>query len=400
MAKKMNICVVGGGNSAHSLIPLLSSVGHSVSLLTRKPSLWAREVTMEYTDKDGQIIDRLEGHLSTVSDDPNLVVRGADVVLLSLPVSKYRLMLNTIAPYIDKSRKVFIGTIYGQGGFNWMMEQIVKDYNLQNVVYFSAGLIPWITRTKEYGSVGINYGSKSVNVVAMSRPDEFDELNEIVLDDLCFNYFKKGKFVLSSTFLALTLSVDNQIIHLSRLYGLYKKCGSSWQDQDSVPLFYRDFDDSSAKIMQNIDADYTKIREAIKLSFTQFDFSYMLDYLDLERLSYHSANSDIRESFVTSSTLVQIPTPTIKALDGRYIFDKNHRFFTDDLYYGLVVAKWFALHLGIVTPMLDEVIIWAQDYIGDSVMVDNRLILPKTNDDYKSGNPDVYEYERFEDYIS
>ena len=32
-----NVTVVGGGSSAHSLIPLLSASGHKVNLLTRRP---------------------------------------------------------------------------------------------------------------------------------------------------------------------------------------------------------------------------------------------------------------------------------------------------------------------------------------------------------------------------
>jgi len=396
---KLNICIVGGGNSAHSLIPLLSSNGHNIYLLTRKPELWSTKIIMEYTDENGYLIEKLEGQLCKISANPAEVVSISDVVILCLPVSKYRLMLNKIAPYIDKTRKIFVGTIYGQGGFNWMMEQIIQDYSLNNVSYFAIGLVPWITRTKQYGYIGINYGSKYTNVVAVKPASDFDELNYNLLNDICYNYFKKGLFKQSSTFLALTLSVDNQIIHLSRLYGLYLQFGGHWDKIENVPYFYRDFDEKSADIMRALDADYCKIRNKIKEEFPQYDFSYMLDYLSLERLSYNSANTDIRESFINSSTLVQIPTPVIKAEDGQYIFDKNHRFFTDDLYYGLVIAKWFAEHLNISTPMLNEIINWAQDFIGDTVMVNNKLITPQNKQDFLNGNPDVYEYSQFLDYI-
>lgn len=400
MKDKLNICIVGGGNSTHSLIPLLSNSGHDVSLLTRNPGKWSSEVSMEYTDMLGNVLDTLVGSLKQASDIPEDLIPQADVILLSLPVSKYRLILNTIAPYIDRGKKVYVGTIYGQGGFNWMMEQVIQDYELSNIAYFAIGLLPWITRTKVYGEIGINYGSKAVNVIAVKPQSEFKALKDNLLDSLCFNYFGKGEFMLSSLFLALTLSVDNQIIHLSRLYGLFKTHGGIWSDQISVPLFYRDFDDVSAKIMQKLDADYSKIREALISIYPQKDFSFMLDYLGLERLSYSSSNSDIKESFVTSSTLGLIPTPTVKNPEGLYIFDKDHRFFTDDLYYGLVIAKWFAINLHLETPMLDEIIHWAQDFIRDTVLADNKLVMPTDNTEYRSGNPDVYRYDCFDDYIS
>jgi len=36
--EKLNITIIGGGNSSHTLIPLLSNAGHNVSLQTRRSS--------------------------------------------------------------------------------------------------------------------------------------------------------------------------------------------------------------------------------------------------------------------------------------------------------------------------------------------------------------------------
>ena len=134
--EKLNITIIGGGNSSHTLIPLLSNAGHNVSLQTRNPDKWSKNVIMEYTNKEGQVIDRLTGKLKYVSNNPQEIIPDSDIIILSLPVSVYRLMLHNIALYIDKNRKVYIGVIYGQGGFNWMMENIIKEYNLYNLVYF------------------------------------------------------------------------------------------------------------------------------------------------------------------------------------------------------------------------------------------------------------------------
>ena len=292
--KKLNITLIGGGNSSHTIIPLLSNSGHSVSLYTRNPEKWSKNVTMEYTNKEGKVIDSLRGKLKYASNKPQEIIPDSDIIILSLPVSVYRLMLQNIAPYIDKNRKVYIGVIYGHGGVNWMMDNLIAKFNLNNLIYFSVGLLPWITRTKEYGKIGINYGPKKNNVIALNNKDEFNYLNEVILNDLCFSYFKTGKFKLADTFLSLTLSVDNQIIHLSRLYSLYLQYGGKWERLEDVPLFYRDFDDLSAEIMQELDLDYTKIRSEIKKKFPDKDFTYMLDYLNLERLSYGSSNTNIK----------------------------------------------------------------------------------------------------------
>jgi opine dehydrogenase len=391
MTFKINTTVIGGSNSAHTLIPLLASSGHKVNLLTRHPEKWNKEITMEFTLPDGTIKDTLTGELNIISDKPEELIPISDIIILSLPVSKYRTVLDHIAPYIDKDKKIYLGTIYGQGGFNWMVEEIKKKYRLTNIVTFASGLIPWITRTKEYGKNGINYGPKEVNVVAVAPKNEYSNLESLLLDDLCFNYFKTGKFKLSENFISLTLSVDNQIIHQTRLFGLYKASGGNWQNFDDIPLFYKDYDDLSANFLKELDEEYTLIRNYIKDLFPDKDFSYMLNYLDLEQLSYHSSNTNIKESFTKSKTLGQIPTPVVKNEENKWVINSNHRFFDDDIYYGICIAKWFAQKFDVSTPMIDSLLEWAQFMLNDKIIQNGHLIkITGNRSNFKYGTPDVY----------
>ncbi len=399
--KKMNITIVGGSNSAHTLIPLLSHFGHSVNLLTRNPEKWSDEIIMKYILPDGTEKSRIKGKLNIVTSKPEEVIPLADIVILSLPVSSYRDVLHKIAPYLRNDPGVFVGTIYGQGGFNWMVDEIKEKFELSEINYFAVGLIPWITRTELYGNVGITYGPKAVNVVAISDKNQFVLLNSIFLNDICFNYFGKGEFVLSEDFLSLSLSVDNQIIHLARLYGMYLQSGGLWEKYEDVPLFYKDFDDVSADIMQKLDADYTKIREAIKARFPENSFKYMLDYLELERFSYNSVNNDIKNSFTSSETLGQIPTPVIQDESGGWIYNKHHRFFVDDLYYGLVIAKWIAEEFSIETNTIDQIIYWAQDVVEENLLANGKLNRESFNNgtSFKYGIPSQYGFNKIKDII-
>lgn len=398
---KAKVTIVGGSNSAHSIIPLLTDAGHSVSLLTRRPKLWQSKIEMKYLDHNGLLIGKLTGEASLITDNPELVIPEADIIILCLPVSKYRIVLHEIAPYVNEDHKTIIGTIYGQAGFNWMVEEIKQKFNLKNIEYFAVGLIPWITRTEIYGRVGINYGPKVRNVVALSNPENFQNLNEMFLEDLCFRYFKTGRFYLAENFISLTLSVDNQIIHLSRLYGLHMKHEGKWQNPDKVPLFYKDYDDLSAQLLSELDGDYEKIRESIKKLFPDKEFTYMLNYLDLEHFSYDSKSTDIKSSFVESKTLGQIPTPVVKNSNGFYVFDKDHRFFLDDLYYGLEVAKWIAEKLELATPTLDKIIYWAQEVVHDKIIENERLVPNNKNIGLKflHGSPASYGYDSINQII-
>lgn len=400
--KKKKLVICGGGSSAHTLIPLLNNSVFDVSIYTSRPNEWSKNVELEYQDTSGKILESYSGKLSLASNDPSLLFSSSDYIILCMPVYKYREALHTIAPYINKEKEVFIGTVYGQGGFNWMVDEIKRKFSLSNIVTFAFGLIPWICRTIKYGSKGVTYGPKATNYAAVFPNHYFKQVNDEFFNQICFKWFGKGEVEQSENFLSLTLSVDNQIIHTSRCFGLYKVYGKTWESEDQVPMFYKDYDETSAKLLADLDADYSKIRDRIISLHPEKDYRYMLNYLDLERFSYKSHNTDIKESFIHSETLVTIKTPIILNQSGTWEIDRHHRFFMDDIYYGVCIAKWIAQKLKIKVPTIDGILQWAQ-MIREEKFIDanNNLILDSENLNkmFKSGIPCFYGYNLIDDII-
>ena len=68
--QKSVVTIVGGGASAHVLIPFLSGAGHEVNVLTRKPGDWSTELTLQYQSIDGELIEEFPGSLTRASADP------------------------------------------------------------------------------------------------------------------------------------------------------------------------------------------------------------------------------------------------------------------------------------------------------------------------------------------
>lgn len=400
-SKKQIVTVIGGGSSAYSVISFLSGAGHTVNLLTRKPDAWNKKIKLHYQTPEGEIIQEFEGYINKISNNPSYVIPESSIIILCMPVAKYRIALHNIAPFISKDNKTFIGTVYGQAGFNWMVDEIKSKFSLNNIVTFAAGLIPWICRTKEYGKIGINYGSKTANVVAINPPEEFENLNEIILDDLCNKWFQKGQFVQAMNFISLTLSVDNQIIHTSRLYGMYLKYGGVWKKKEDVPYFYKDYDQLSADLLRDLDNDYSLIRNAIINKFPDKNFTYMMDYLTLERFSYSSSSENILESFINSVTLRAITTPSVQIESGEWVLDKNFRFFTDDIFYGNCIAKWIAEKLSLKVPTIDKILEWAQKLLDVKIIKDGKLLTNSEHlsAEFASGIPSVYGFSKIEELI-
>lgn len=282
-----------------------------------------------------------------------------------------------------------------------MVGEITAQHQLDNVVTFAVGLIPWICRVLDYGRVGVTYGSKAVNVAAVSPRDRFDALNGSFLGAICEQWLGKGPFRQSDSFLSLTLSVDNQIIHPSRCFGLFRRYGGKWRRKEDIPYFYRDFDELSADLLRDLDADYSKVRDGIRRRFPDRDFTYMLDYLSLERLSYQSENSDIRESFTTSKTLGAIKPPTRQLASGEWAIDTDHRFFADDVTYGVCIAKWMAEQMDLAVPTMDAIIEWVQDLRGDTYIENGRLLVESESlaGPFRSGIPPVYGIETLDGVV-
>ncbi|WP_125780846.1 NAD/NADP-dependent octopine/nopaline dehydrogenase family protein [Pseudoalteromonas rubra] len=374
-----NIVIVGGGSSAHTAAPLLAGSGHKVSILTRRPKDWKISITSKYIKESGEEIKRFSSEVEQVSDSYEELIPNAEIVLLCVPVYQYPDVLEKVVKNIG-SKKTFVGTVYGQGGVNWMVQYFAKKFNKDNVVPFTIGLIPWVCRTEAYGQVGLTYGPKTNNVISISEREDYEYLNRSFLPDLCERHFGKGKFHYCNNFISSTLSVDNQIIHTSRMYGLAVASGGFWEREEDVPLFYKDYDECSAELLHDLDADYEKIRSFIRTQTDKLDFSYMLNYLELERFSYEASTPDILTSFRESPTLGAIKTPTMTQ-GKRTTVDSEHRFFFDDIYFGLSIAKWIACEAAISTPTIDKILRWAQSVLNDSILDDsgNLLKSPKIN---------------------
>lgn len=403
LIQSLTTCIVGGGSSAHVLVPFLAEAGHRVNLLTRRPEEWHEVIYCEITDsKTGTITRTHAGSITSKSSNPADVIPDADIIILCMPVHQYRPALDRIAPFLNKEKEIFVGTIYGQGGFNWMVHSIERKYELTQLVTFAIGQIPWICRQLVYGQSCANFGGKQVNTVAVSPADKFHQLESILLNDLSFRPMNVGKFEQACSFLSITLSVDNQIIHPGRCYGLYSVSGGEWASDDKVPMFYRDFDGESAENIRRIDEEYTLIKTAIRKKFPNLSFKYMLSYMDLEKLNHRSNHDGILSTFVDSSQLAAITTPTVVGPGGKRLLNKNCRFFTDDIPYGLLIAKWMAVKLNVETPFIDGVIMWAQTMRGESFLSPGGVINMDycLSSEYKSGIPESYGYSNLEELLN
>ncbi len=148
--------------------------------------------------------------------------------------------------------------------------------------------------------------------------------------------------------------------------------------------------------------EYTLIRNGFKAAFPEKDFSYMRNYMELEKFGYGSAVNDIKASFTDFGTLDAIATPVTRNENGRWELDRTHRFFLDDVFYGNCIAKWMAEQFGLDTPTIDEILDWAQKARGERIIDQNHMLIldsPSLCQKFKTGIPTVYGFQSLKDCL-
>jgi hypothetical protein len=88
-----------------------------------------------------------------------------------------------------------------------------------------------------------------------------------------------------------------------------------------------------------------------------------------------------------------IKTPVVKYKD-KWVINKEHRFFYDDIYYGLCIAKWIAEQMNLEVRTIDTILKWAEVILNDKILCNNKLTYNE-----KSGAFSIYNYNSLDEII-
>ena len=116
--KISQITLCGGGNLTHNSI---ASIGHhnpdiKINLLTRRPGDWNTQIVAKTDVSPWKQQGDLVGKLNKVSDKPEDVVPGSQVLIIAGPACAHYEILKRCEPYVEKG--AYVGTVFGQGGFD------------------------------------------------------------------------------------------------------------------------------------------------------------------------------------------------------------------------------------------------------------------------------------------
>lgn len=175
--------------------------------------------------------------------------------------------------------------------------------------------------------------------------------------------------------LAVDLMSFNAYLHTGVLYAQW----ATWDGKpiDERPLFYQGLNEEAASLLNSMSNEVRLIADAIAAQGPEFDMSEVITLYAYycERYKYDVEDkTSLYTSIRTNAAYKGLVHPMKATSDGKWVPDFiNHRYFTEDVPFGLVVIRGIAEIMDISTPNIDKVLIWAQEMMGKEFLVDGKI---------------------------
>ncbi len=404
----MQVTVCGGGNAAHALAGLIAA---------RRD--WTVNVYAPYGDEAQRWREGIAarngiavvtsggtrtGRPHRVSADPVEVMPGSGLVLLAVPAFAHELILHDIAPYLDEN--AWVGALPARGGFDWCATEVRRSRGAREqgsrgaevqgskgelfLVVFGLQTLPWACRLTTYGQEVEILGAKAAVDLAAWPSSAAGTVANLLSEPFGVRLEPVANF------LSLTLANTGQIIHPGVMYGLFR----DWDGRpyDEAPLFYQGIDAPTAGLLQQLSDEVQAVRRALEWHFPDLDLSAVRPLDEWLRRSYSEDIGDassLQRCFVTNRSYAGLRAPMRQAGSG-WVPDFQARYLSEDVPYGLVVTRGIAELAGVPTPVMDEVITWAQERLGKTYLVNRSL---QGRDVASTRAPQRYGFHQLDDLI-
>lgn len=330
------ICICGGGNLGHVIAGYLASKDDCrVSVLTRNSDKWSN--VLKISDLNNKTYT---GELYKISNDASEVLSDIDIVLLCLPGHYMKKELQDIAPFLNED--MYVGSIVSNSGFFlWAQEILPKHTKL-----FGFQRTPMEARISEYGhSARIDGYKSSLAIATLNVPDETLVKRSI---ELLFGVPVK----ILDNYMAVTLSNSNPLLHPSRLYTLFGHQHNREATYPRQPSFYEEWDDMSSELLISCDNELQTLVRVLGLPADSVPPI-------LKHYDSHDAQS-LTQKLRSIPGFKGVKVPMKQIDTNGFVLDYEHRYFREDIPYGLSIIKYVAQKHNVKTPTIDKILNWAE----------------------------------------
>lgn len=384
MASKKTICVCGGGNAAHVFIPYCTNNGFDVTVFADFADE-AERFQKGCDDNDGILVhDRqnpkdikeYKGKPVAISKNAADVVPQADYIIIALPSFAIKNVLTGCKPHLKEGAIIYI--MPGQGAPDFVAKSVIGE-ELKAGKVTMAGIIPMPLncRITEWG--------KRVELAALKASYDLASIPaknaEMAAEGL--RLMLPGKKVnVIGNYVGIALHASNPNLHPGRLYGLWGPEPSQLglYEEGKVyaenPLFYETWTDRSSEWDQKISDERCKvwatICEKVPGTGKPEQVPDLRTYLAAIYAGQIVDDSTITGCTSTNDGFKGFKCP-MKAVEGGFVPDFQNRYFTEDFPEGVAMYKGIADLAGVETPVIDEITMFFQKFMGKEYIKDGKL---------------------------
>ena len=360
----MRFCVIGAGNGGRAFAAYLSSKGHSVNLYNRSYSR-----ICEIKKKRGiKAKGKLNGFfpIDLITQNLNLAVKDADIILIVTPASAHKNIAKNIAPFLTNDQIILLnpGRTFGA-------------VEVRSIIEKERGKLPiFIAETQTLLFTSRQLKKNKVQILTLKDSVEFSafpEKDTFFISDTLRDVFPQMKP--NDNYLQVTLNNIGMLLHPT-----LSLMNASAIDYGRKFKFYTQGASShTCEILETLQMEFRKIFE--KLNLKQINFCKWVEK------SYGFKANSIYKAIQKVKAYKNIVAP--KELITRY--------FTEDIPTGLVPMASIGEFLEISTPIIDSIINLSSILCGIDFKKEGRNILNLNLADYitkQMKGEEVFEIEK------
>ncbi|MDY0093455.1 MAG: NAD/NADP octopine/nopaline dehydrogenase family protein [Candidatus Vecturithrix sp.] len=366
------IMLCGGGNAVHALIPIIRThFQGTISLFL--PYQDEAEHFQRLIQEDRYIKARTpKGVFYARPDRVGKVAeeacQDADLVIISLPAFAHEFTLSQILPFLKPNARV--GVMPARSGFEYSALRLLQDHHRDTTGIFGFQTLPWACRITQYAREVDILGQKAVVGLAAFPQTLQEELA---------HYFTRlfGLTIIPlPNMLTLSLANVGQLIHPGIMYGLFKGQEDRKYRKEDIPHFYQGVTEKTACMLDQLSAEVQRVAQALQMRKPALDLSQVISLKEWVLTTYSDSiadSSSLQRCFTTNRAYQGLRAPMKEDQDGYFLPDFQARYLTEDIPYGLVVARAIAQLAGVQTPVIDEVIATTSRWMHKEYLVHGEL---------------------------
>ncbi|RQG94855.1 NAD/NADP-dependent octopine/nopaline dehydrogenase family protein [Natrarchaeobius chitinivorans] len=348
------IAILGGGNGGFAAAAHLQSLGHTPQLYNRSEETIAAIQEAGGVEYSGAAGDGFAS-VPVITTDLEEALDGAEFIMVCLPAIAFSGLATQLAPHLDGSRPILLNP--GSTGGSLAFRETLRDAGCDSVPPIGeTNTLTYICRKR--GDDHIHISSVVENVRFASVPAAERDAFEDVLEDA----YPSPTPV--ENVLHTALSNVNAVLHPPGIL-----LSAAWiEHTDGDFRFYYDAGTPAvANVMSDLDEERRAIADAWGLDVEPFPELFA----DIGSTSKEAGESGSFLRMLRESE----PNKEIKAPSS-----VDHRFFNEDIPFGLVPMQTLARIADVQTPTIDSLItiassITQSEYRADGWTID-RLGLP------------------------